>query len=207
MNKTTLYIVRHGQTEWNQEGRLQGHMDSPLTKLGELQARSLYEPLKNVQFDCIYSSPSLRALHTAELITGNKKGEIVKIDEFKEIYFGEWEGQLEKNLEKKFPEQFTPFKEAPHLYRNDSGESFFDVQKRVLPKLSEIINKHTGSNILIVAHNVVIKIILAHFQDSPMADIWKLPPIKPASLSKVEIMDDIPKILLFGEISHYKDQL
>lgn len=90
---TTIYLVRHGQTEWNVLHRFQGHMDSPLTKLGIQQAEWLGEALQHDPIDLIYSSTSNRAFHTAEIIRGNRDVAVTACDEFKEINLGVWEGQ------------------------------------------------------------------------------------------------------------------
>src|SRR3712207_163192 len=98
---TTIYLTRHGQTEWNLNKRLQGWKNSPLTKLGISQAKALGERLKDTQIDVIYSSPIERAYKTAEIIKGNKDIEIIKHDGLKEFNYGDWEGltidEIEKN--------------------------------------------------------------------------------------------------------------
>jgi probable phosphoglycerate mutase len=82
---TNLYITRHGQTEWNVQGRLQGHLDSPLTELGVIQAEQLADSLVNVEFDVIYSSPSLRTVRTADMIRGERPIDITIEDKLREI--------------------------------------------------------------------------------------------------------------------------
>lgn len=207
MHKTTLYIVRHGQTEWNVQKRMQGHKDSPLSELGELQAKWLYESLSKIEFDGIYTSSSLRAVRTAEIITGNQKGPIIKSDQLKEINLGEWEGQIQGDIEKKDQDRFDSFWKTPHLFKLNTGESFVEVQNRVLPEIQDIVKNNIGSNILIVTHTVVVKIIMAYFEGRPLSDIWNPPYIHPACLCKVEIEEDKPTICLHGDISHYKQQI
>ncbi|WP_418300897.1 histidine phosphatase family protein [Lysinibacillus fusiformis] len=207
MQKTTLYIVRHGQTEWNVQKKMQGHKDSALTELGESQAQWLYESLNNVEFDGIYTSSSLRAVRTAEIISGEQKVAIIRSDQLKEINLGEWEGQIQEDIEKKDPERFKSFWKTPHLFKLNSGESFIEVQNRVLPELKDIISNHIGRNILIVTHTVVVKILMAYFEERALSDIWNPPYIHPTSLCKVVIEEDQPFICLHGDISHYKQQI
>lgn len=165
MTKKTLYIVRHGQTEWNVQKRMQGHQDSALTLLGEQQAQWLGNTLDSVNFDCIYTSPSTRAVRTAEIIDGKAKTPIIKTDLLKEINLGKWEGQKQEDIKKQDPEQFDAFWETPHLFQANSGESLTDVQDRVLPKIKDIIDHHKGTDILIVTHTVVVKIVMAYFEN------------------------------------------
>jgi probable phosphoglycerate mutase len=180
MQKTSLYIVRHGQTEWNVQKRMQGHKDSALTELGESQAQWLYESLSNVEFDGIYTSSSLRAVRTAEIISGKQKVPITRSDQLKEINLGEWEGQIQEDIEKKDPERFESFWKTPHLFKLSSGESFVEVQNRVLPELKDIVSNHIGTNILMVTHTVVVKILMAYFEGRALSDIWNPPYIHPA---------------------------
>lgn len=207
MTKTTLYIVRHGQTEWNIQKRMKGHQDSSLSELGELQAKWLHEKLGNIYFDTIYASSSLRTVRTAEIIRGNREKPIIASDKFKEINLGKWEGQIQENVEKEDPERFQSFWKTPHLFKGNNGESFVDVQNRVLPELKEIIDNQVGANILVVTHTVVVKTIMSHFEGRPLSDIWNPPYIHPACLCQVEIEEDKPTIRLHGDISHYKQQI
>ena len=207
MSKTTLYIVRHGQTEWNVQKRMQGHKDSPLMELGVLQAQWLYESLSNLEFDGIYTSSSLRAVKTAEIISGEQKEKIVKSDQLKEINLGKWEGQILADIEKKDPKGFESFWKTPHQFKLNSAESFFDVQNRVLPEIKNIVRNHLGGNILVVTHTVVVKILMAYFEGRTLSDLWNPPYIHPACLCKVEIEEEKPIICLHGDISHYKQQI
>jgi len=78
--QTTLYLARHGETLWNVEGRLQGHLDSPLTEVGKRQAGWLRRSLESIPFDAIYTSPSGRAYHTAEILRGDRNVDIITCD-------------------------------------------------------------------------------------------------------------------------------
>ncbi|WP_412973888.1 histidine phosphatase family protein [Paenibacillus sp. OAS669] len=107
--KTTLYLTRHGETEWNVEGKLQGHKDSPLTNLGKRQAKWLGASLKEIEFDAIYSSPSPRTYQTAEIIREERKIELSSCDSLKEIGLGSWEGQKDHILKGLMLMNIKPF--------------------------------------------------------------------------------------------------
>ena len=102
MNSTKIYLVRHGQTVWNVKKRMQGHQDSPLTKLGILQANWAKEALDDIKIDIIYSSPSNRAYKTAEIIKGNRKIPLVAKNNLREINLGDWEAMIDDIHEKYF---------------------------------------------------------------------------------------------------------
>jgi probable phosphoglycerate mutase len=208
VGKTTLYIVRHGETEWNVEKRLQGHHDSPLTQLGELQADWLHEALKEVEFDGIYTSSSQRAVRTTEIISRQQKSPIVKVDQLREMYLGEWEGKRQSDLLKSEPHEFQSFWHTPHLFQPTTGESFLEVQDRVIDKLKQIHRNHySDSPLLIVTHTVVVKVLMAYFEGRPLSNIWDPPYLHPACLCKVEFDGDKSTIYLHGDTSHYKKPL
>jgi probable phosphoglycerate mutase len=89
---TNLYIVRHGQTQWNVEGQIQGRLDSPLTDAGVQQAQQLARQLQNISFDSIYSSSSNRAFSTALYLRKNQE-KVIKSDHLMEMDFATWQGE------------------------------------------------------------------------------------------------------------------
>ncbi|ACR79335.1 MULTISPECIES: histidine phosphatase family protein [Kosmotoga] len=201
---TKLYITRHGQTEWNLEGRIQGQKDSKLTTLGEKQAEWLGERLKNVEIDVIISSSSGRAIRTAEIIRGKRNIEIVPNDNLREIHFGQWEGQLHAEIKKYWPDEYRNFWNFPHLYKPVGGETFLQVLDRVSNEVEKIISKYEGKNILIVTHAVVLKALIAYFENKDLMDFWSGAFMYPTCLNIVEIKEDSRKIVLQGDISHYQ---
>ena len=203
---TTLYIVRHGQTEWNVQHRFQGYQDSPLTELGIKQALWLGESMRNDPIDIIYSSSSYRAHRTAELIKADREIDIMDSDALREINLGIWEGRNQQEVEASYPEQLDHFWNDPNEFRVREGESFKDVSERVVGQLNEIIDEHQGKSILIVTHTVAVKLIMAHFEKRSMKDLWKPPYIHPVCLSKVEVKNGRFEIILHGDISHYQEE-
>jgi broad specificity phosphatase PhoE len=203
---TKLYIARHGETMWNIEKRLQGHMDSPLTELGVNQAGWLAEALREVHFDQIYASSSARAYRTAELIRLNRDLNITSTDDLKEMNLGDWEGRLASELEVEFPELFHQYWRTPHLYVPVSGESYTDVQKRVDAFVATILSQHQDQSILLVTHTVTLKLIMAYFEKRSLPELWNSPYIHPACLCLVEADVTDSRILLHGDTSHYQEQ-
>lgn len=163
MKPTTLYIVRHGQTTWNLEGRLQGHFDAPLTTLGRTQAAHACDKLKGIKLSAAFASPLGRAMETARILIGKRKMTITAVEGLKEVGLGLLEGMSRAEAEKAHFAQYHNFWERPHLFQLDGAESFADVQARTLGAIYDIAEAHTGEHVLIVSHGMAIKTILASF--------------------------------------------
>ncbi len=204
MTKTEIYIVRHGQTEWNIEKRYQGSGDSPLTERGINQAKALNEYLKDIKFDCIYSSPSNRAKHTAQLVTGKPLSEIITIDDFREIGLGKWEGKLYSEMENESSELYNGFWNAPHLYKPKDSESFTDLTNRTFPAFLSIVKQNTGKRILIVSHAAASMSILNKIENRPLEKFWEKM-LHQTSVSLVEMIDEKFNVLKYGDTTHLKN--
>lgn len=202
---TKLLITRHGETEWNLEGRMQGQKDSKLTELGKRQARWLGERLNEEKIDIIISSSSGRAIATSQLIRGDRDIEIISNDNLREIDLGEWEGMLHKEIEKLWEEERRNFWNFPHLYQPVGGETFSKFLDRVSGEVEQIISKYEGKNILIVAHAVVLKALITYFENKDLEDLWSGEFMHSTCLNILEIKNDRRKFLLKGDISHYRD--
>lgn len=201
---TRIYLTRHGETEWNLKKIMQGWQDSDLTNLGRKQAKWLRNRLSKIEFEAVYSSPLNRALETAKIIKKDGFEEIIIKEDLKEMGFGPWEGKTSVEIEKNYKDAYSNFWERPHLYRGEACESYYDVKKRVMPLIEEIIEKY-DNNVLIVTHTVIIKIIMAYFEARKMENLWNPPFMHQTSLNIIEIEHNQPKIILHGDTSHYED--
>jgi broad specificity phosphatase PhoE len=182
-----LYITRHGETEWNLERRMQGQKDSRLSAKGIKDAAALGERLKNVDFNCICASSSGRAVHTAELVRGNRNIPLVLEDSLREINLGDWEGKTDVEVRQLDPQEHKAFWETPHLYVPKSGESFLQVRDRIEVALKNIIDENQDGNVLIVTHAVIVKTIMSIFKALSVEKVWDPPFVKGTSLCIVEI--------------------
>lgn len=160
---TKFYIVRHGETFFNEIGRVQGWCDSPLTKKGEQQASSLYEPLKDVDFDCVYCSTLKRCHDTMSLILKNRTIPVVYSDLFKEIHFGTKEAMLIQDAFPNGSKDFTGYTEF-------GGETKEQARNRFMKGLNEIVLKYPNSSILVVTHGSVLKEGLAFIDSGFLQD-------------------------------------
>jgi broad specificity phosphatase PhoE len=197
-----IYIARHGETEWNREGKMQGWQNSNLTENGKANALKLGESLKNISFAKIYSSPLGRALDTAKHIRGERDTEIILKDSLKEMGFGCWEGVDHEEVRSKYPEQRHNFWHKPHQYCPVDGESYQELISRVDGFLKEIFSDVSEDNILIVTHAAVIKAIFHILKEIPMEEFWGPPYIYDTCLTVLEVTDGEIRWILEADISH-----
>ena len=162
MKETEIILIRHGETEWNSQQRMQGHSNSDLSSLGQAQIQALGQWMKNVPFDHIYSSDSLRAKQTAEAIT-QFSGHELKIDlRLREKNLGVFEGLTSEEARERHPEVFRLFKTAGSKYVIDEGESTQQLQDRALEIVDEIRIKHPEEHVLLVTHGGFIRVVMKH---------------------------------------------
>lgn len=199
---TRLYIARHGQSKWNLESRMQGMKDIELTQLGLEQAELLAKRLKGENIDCIYSSDLKRAYTTAEIISKEINAPIVKIEEFREMSFGVWEGLTAKEIEENYQELYDLWKTDPRYVLIENAETLEEVQKRMLTKTKEIVEENWGKNILIVSHGTSIKALILGLLE---IDLSFYPSFRMdnASLSIIDIKENKKAVLvLYNDTCH-----
>lgn len=172
--KNKVYFVRHGETEWNADKRVQGSGDSPLTEKGISQAEQLAEKLKNHKFDLIVSSPLPRARKTAEIIAEKLDISEIKINSnIAERDFGVLEGKKDEESIKSYPEYWD---KDGHFIDNSKvkdGELLDDFFQRVKKGLEELKNLAQTKNIIVVTHKNTLKAIASYIKNIPFNDVKK----------------------------------
>lgn len=174
----TLYVTRHGETEWNIQNRMQGHKDSNLSAYGLSQTLVLRRNMEDIVFDKIIASPSGRTIQTAELLRHNRLLPIEKDNRLMEIGLGDWEGRTHEEIEELDPIQFRNFWDHPSSYENPNGENFLQVMERVQGFLLELYETHTAGNLLVVTHGVVLKVMMSIVNNQSIASLWEQPVIE-----------------------------
>ncbi len=171
---TELILVRHGQTDWNVEGRYQGQADPPLNETGLRQARQTALELQNLALSALYTSDLRRAQQTAQVIA-EASGLTVQLEpRLREVSLGEWEGELYTDIRACYPALLHRWQEEPLKTIPPGGESILALSRRVLEAVEEIVARHNGQQVCIVAHNVAIATIKCHYLDIPLERIWSL---------------------------------
>ena len=170
-----LYIIRHGETEWNKMGKMQGKTDISLSEDGRKLAQKTADGLKNIKFDYIFSSPLERAYETACILKGTRELPIVVDERIKEIGFGVLEGADFIKIRGDKTSKFTAFFDAPEVYEApEGGESIQEVCDRAEDFLKEIIEKHKNDErIMIVAHGAVNKAMMHYIRKNEIKDLWE----------------------------------
>ena len=169
----TLYIVRHGETDWNKMGKYQGITDIPLNENGLNQAKACGNALKDVTFDRILSSDLSRALVTAETIRGDRTTSITVDKRLRELNFGDWEAMLFSDIEARWPGLIDEMYLRPHLVKVPNGESFKDLQDRAWAGLEEFLNVNDEEEILLIAcHGGTIRTLLCKLLDISISHCW-----------------------------------
>lgn len=201
-----LFIVRHGETDWNREGRFQGQQDTELNERGLSQGDRVADYLSGHRFEAVVTSPLKRARVTGEKIASATGCETVETwDEFTEINHGDWEGLLSGEVKARWPRVIDLWHTSPHtvIMPGDGGESLRSVQLRALKALEELATKYSG-DVLLASHDAVIKTLLCNFLGTPLSSFWSFQ-IANCSLTVAEIQDDSrARVSLMGD-AHYLD--
>lgn len=186
-----LYLIRHGESEWNRLQRYSGQQDVSLSSLGELQAERIAERLAETPLDAIYASPLRRARDTANAIGLLKRMAVSIEPELAELQHGLWEGLTECEVREKFSHEHERWLNAPHTLAMPEGESLAEVARRVRGVMARITGSPEREQIAIVSHDAVLRVMLLdalglsleHFQK------WR---IENASLTVLETMEETP---------------
>lgn len=163
-----LIFIRHGQTDWNIQGKIQGSYDIELNETGIKQAIELSDKLTKhkYEFKKIYSSPQKRALNTAEILSDSSNIEYVVIDDLREINMGEWEGLSWEEVEENYPSEYKEWKSNRRYTSPPKGESYEDMLQRVIRSLHKIINENKD-DVVIVTHSAVIMSLQCYITNTP----------------------------------------
>ena len=168
MNDTVLILIRHGETLWNTQLRMQGSLDSDLTPKGELQIKALGEWMKEVPFDYLYCSDTARAYKTAEAIS-KFTGHNLNLDKrLREKNLGVFEGLTSEEARERYPENFQQFKTVGASYVIDQGESTQQLLERALEAIEEIRDRHPQKVAVVVTHGGVVRVLMKHVLGIPL---------------------------------------
>ena len=169
-----IFLIRHGETEWNKQNRLQGNSDINLSPEGFHQAMMLAEHAPFQHVDAIYSSDLTRAVATANVLAERFDLDVKTMPELRETNFGDWEGRFISELAAESPRAFGKFFTDPERCHPPHGETFLESQARVMIGIREIIANHDDQNIIVVSHGSAIRLILGAALDMPIHKMWAI---------------------------------
>jgi len=183
---TTIYLVRHGETEWNQQSRFQGASDIPLSPRGFQQAEALKNRLEDSHFSEIYSSDLKRAKQTAQVISDGQTKDPVVDARLREINFGEWEGLTYDQIQMKESDALAAWEEDLYNQAPPGGESLRQLIERVTSFWKGLDTSRSTEKILIVAHGGTLQCLICLLLNHDPEKYWQFH-LSPASISIIQV--------------------
>ena len=205
---TTVYIIRHGETENNRLYKFVGSTDQPLNDRGIAQAETLRKPMSEVHLDRIYTSPYLRTTMTAERVRNGRDIEVIGDRGLCEIHCGKWEGLGKPEIEALWPGQIELWEHTPDLLHMEDGETFSQVQERAVKAFTDIVKKEHRNSVAVVSHMLTIQLIMAKLLSVPIRDVWQMVRLENTSITTMQIHDNGDfEVLRWADESHLPEEL
>ncbi len=168
-----IYLLRHGETDWNREERLQGSLDVRLNKAGIKQASVLARRLEKLRVCRVFTSPLARARQTAAIMSSKRKWPVAVIDDLREIDHGIWAGMRLKTIERRHPGRFAVWQLEPDRLLLEGGERLHDAYCRATRFLSGLLKSALDGDVLVVGHGVTNSLILCAAAGAAVGRIWE----------------------------------
>lgn len=203
MTTTTVILVRHGHTAWNEpDERIRGQSDVPLSEEGIAEARATARYIAaRWPLTAVYSSPLSRAMQTAQAIAGAQGLEVRPLPGLLDLGFGEWEGLTIAEVRARYPDLWRAWQEAPHTLRFPGGESLDVVRERALSALEETVRRHSGETVALVAHRVVNQVLLCAVLGLGNDRFWHVVQ-DPCAVNRIEWNGRLYRLALMNDTSH-----
>lgn len=175
IDHTRIYLLRHGQVDGFQNFPIYGSTDIGLTDIGVLQMEKAAERLRLVDISAIYSSDLTRSVASAKIISRYHDSPFFCREELREISFGEWEGLTLEQIRQRFPEELKRRAKDVVNYRPPgASESIGELAQRVMGAIKEILKRHLNSQIVIVAHGAVNRVILCNALGLDLNNLFRI---------------------------------
>jgi len=171
---TKVYLVRHGQTDWNKKLTFRGRIDVPLNEAGHREAKAISDALKDKNIGAIYTSPLRRSIETAQPIAKFFHLEIVPVQGLIDISYGNWEGLTFSEVKKQYSDQYEKWEKKPDLIRFPHGETLDEAKERSFRAFKDIIKENPGKSILIIPHRVINKVLLCALLGLSNSHFWEI---------------------------------
>ncbi len=187
-----IYFVRHGETDWNKERKIQGQVDIPLNEFGRHLARETAKGLRDVPFDVCFTSPLGRARETAEIILEGRDVPILEDKRILEMNFGVLEGKCCSKEGWDVPDSFQMFFDDPvHYQAPEGGEDFQAVRERTGDFLNWLFaqEQYRDSTVLVTTHGAAMAGLLNNLKKKPLAEYWGVGVHKNCGVTEVDVTD------------------
>jgi len=203
---TRLCIVRHGETAWNAEHRVQGQLDVPLNVIGQAQALATSKVLAQEKFDAIYSSDLVRARQTAQPVASFLAKEILLEKDLRERHYGIFERLTYAEVKERYPEDYARFAAHDPEYAFRSGESLRNFSARSISIINKIVNAHPNENILVFTHGGVLDMLYRDISGLPLSAPRDFG-IPNAGLNRIEVTPTGSRIRVWADVAHLENAL
>ena len=187
---TTIYLVRHGRTDWNKEQVFRGRADRPLDEVGHEQGRKVADALISKNVQAIYTSPLIRAVDTAKPLADKLGLTMQVMDGLNDMDFGDWQGLPVDEAKEKYPSEFSKWVNTPYQARIPGGENLGDIADRAEQALVEICKSPGIERAVVATHRVVVKVLLCRIVKAGEEGFWAFK-VDPGSICEVQF--DPPK--------------
>ncbi len=200
-----ILLFRHGETANSKEVCFNGHYDVGLSEKGRKQFQHWAEILKKEKFQAIYSSDLQRTRNSAQLIANEFGLETISYPELRELSFGTWEGMSVSEVEATYPGQMKERMQSVAAFQADGGETYPQLQARVIPRYEEIVARHPNGQIVMVCHGGVNRVILSHLLGIPIDKIFRIHQDY-AALNIIQYYEKEPVIEYIGNAELFSSQ-
>jgi broad specificity phosphatase PhoE len=154
-----VYLVRHGETEWNLTGRRQGQLDSPLSERGMMEVQRTSKRIESLPVDGVFSSPLGRAISTAQTYAHALDQAVTALDDLRELDHGDMAGMTNEEIERAFPGELARRSRDKYEWRFPNGESYADADLRAASALRQVAESGS-SRPLVVTHEMIARMLL-----------------------------------------------
>ena len=203
---TRLCVVRHGETAWNAEHRVQGQLDVPLNAIGQAQAAAVSKVLSQEKFDALYSSDLIRARQTAQPTAFLLSMDILLERDLRERHYGIFERLTYAEVKTRFPEDYARFEARDPNYAFRTGESLKDFSARSIAVISRIAKEHEGKSILVFTHGGVLDKLYRFVTGLPLSAHRDFG-IPNAGLNRIELTPSGWQIRSWANVAHLENAL
>lgn len=200
---TTLLLIRHAETDWNREGRIQGYCDSPLSDEGRAQTMKLWKRLSKMKFSAAYSSDSGRCIDTARRALGRSDIPLETTADLRERNLGKWEGRLWPDVAKEDAEGAVQYKKSAR-FKPPEGETWLEMQERVNRAVSRILTEQTGRKVVIFTSGGPVRSTVMSAVKAD-ADGWAGWSTWNTGVSTLENKEGLWRLVKFNDTSHLED--
>jgi probable phosphoglycerate mutase len=203
---TRILLIRHAETVWNDEYRYAGATDVPLSERGREQVAKLALRLADFAIHAVYSSPSQRAMDTAQTIAAPHHLPVSPVPALRELDHGRWEGLRRTEVLERYPDELARYERDPLVNCALGGESGLMVLIRALPAFMQIVASHPNETAVVVSHKAAIRLLLAYFLGMDLRGYRDKLGQRPGALNVLDFYEDRQvKLMLLNDVSHYAD--